>query len=185
MSSVEGGVRRRAGAGGARHGRRLAACVVAASLVGAAAPVPIAAQLSPGVHGSWASDSEFGLGARIGVGLHGLAKGLETSGIFDYYFPSDGAAANVADWEASANLFYSLEIEARKLVPYAGAGVGVARYTATVRALETDLKGSETRTGLNLLGGLLFEVGRSIPFLEARVTLGGSEQFALSAGVRF
>jgi opacity protein-like surface antigen len=145
---------------------------------------PIAAQLSPGVQGGWATASDFSLGARVVVGLHGLAKGLETSGIFDYYFPSEGAAANVADWEASANLVYRVGIEG-SLTPYAGAGVGVVRYTATVRALETDLEGSETRTGLNLLGGLLFEVGRSRPFLEARVTLGGSEQFALSAGVRF
>jgi opacity protein-like surface antigen len=141
--------------------------------------------LSPGVQASWASDSDFSLGGRVVVGLHGLVKGLESSGIFDYYFPGEGAAANVADWEASANLAYRVEIEGRTLIPYGGAGVGFARYTATVRALETDLEGSETRTGLNLLGGLLFELGRSTPFMEARVTLGGIDQFALSAGVRF
>lgn len=182
-------LRCRAGSGGAhagarRYARAPSTWMFTVSALALAAPPPAAGQVSPGVHAGWGSGSEFSLGARLAVGLDGLVRGLETSGIFDYYFPAEGAAANVADWELSVNLVYRIPTEALALTPYGGAGVDVARFSASVSALGTDLQGSETRTGLNLLGGLLFEVGRTRPFLEARMTTGGSDQFALSAGLR-
>lgn len=167
-------------------GRARCTVILAVSIAAlAGTPGCVAGQVSPGVHGSWGSGSDFGLGARLAVRLESLLTGLEIAGIFDYYFPAEGAAANVAEWEASANLVYHVRSEALALTPYGGAGFGVARYTASVPALGTDLQGGETRTGLNLVGGLLFEIDGTRPFLEARVTMGGSDQFALSAGMRF
>jgi opacity protein-like surface antigen len=143
------------------------------------------AQLSPGIQGSWGTSSSLGLGARLGVGSDVLVRGVELLGTFDYFFPGEGAVADPSAWEAGANLVYRIDTESPVLSPYGGAGLNIAHFSATVHALGVDLTGSETRTGVNVMGGLLFGLGRARPFVETRLTLGGSEQFLLTGGVRF
>lgn len=148
-------------------------------------PCWVSGQLSAGLQGSWGSRAELGLGGRVVLGLDRVVAGLETAGTFDYFFPGEGAAANVASWEGTAGLLYRVPAASSGIVPYGGLGFDAAHYRASVEALGTDLTGSETRYGTNLMVGILFGTGRTTPFLEARFTLGGSEQFLMSAGVRF
>jgi hypothetical protein len=46
---------------------------------------------------------------------------------------------------------------------------------------------SDTKAGLNLVGGTTFKLKRStlIPFAEARGEIGGGKTFILTGGVRF
>ncbi|NNG15603.1 MAG: hypothetical protein HKM89_03910 [Gemmatimonadales bacterium] len=146
---------------------------------------PVAGQVSAGVHGDWGSDMDFGVGARAVLGLERLVPNLETVGSFDYFFPGDDFGADVTYWELNLNLVYRFEIKDSPVKPYAGAGLNFAYLNASVDVLGTTASGDETRGGLNLLGGLLFDIGRAKPFVEGRVEAGGGDQFVVSAGVRF
>lgn len=164
-----------------RAGARLVALGISLALMPWATVA--SGQLSAGVQGTWGSQAALGVGGRVAIGLDRLLTGLETSGTFDYFFPSDGPAANVASWEATANLLYRAPLKGEGVTPYAGLGLDVARYTVSIRALEATLTGTETRTGLHLLGGAMLPTGPVRPFLEAGVTVAGSAQFLLSAGL--
>jgi len=146
--------------------------------------VASAGQISPGVQGNWGSDSDVGIGARAIFGLGGIVKGFETFGSFDYFFPSDDSGANITYWEANANLVYQVNAGGHSTTPYVGAGLNIAYTKVSTNALGGEVSGNETHGGINLLGGIIFEVGRLNPFLEARFELGGGEQFVATVGLR-
>ena len=146
---------------------------------------PVASQISVGIHGDWGSDTDFGVGARAILSLKRLVPHLETVGSFDYFFPGDNFGADVTYWELNLNLVYRFEIKDSPVKPYAGAGLNFTYLNASVDVLGTTASGDDTRGGLNLVGGLLFHIGRAKPFVEGRVEAGGGEQFVVSAGVRF
>jgi opacity protein-like surface antigen len=141
-------------------------------------------QVSGGVQADWGSDTDFGVGARAIVGLGVLVSGLETVASFDYFFPSDQFGAQRTYWEASANLVFQIDPGARFTTPYVGAGVGISYLKVSETVLDVQVVGDETRGGFNLLGGLVFDVGRARPFVEGRFTFNGYDQFIASAGVR-
>ena len=166
---------------GRRTSRTLA--LVAASVVLSAGTA--IGQVSAGVQGNWGSETDFGVGARIIVDLRSLVGGLETLGSFDYFFPSDDFGADLTYWEANANLVYRIDSAGKTLKPYLGAGFNFVRFEASVDVLGEEISSSETKGGLNLLGGLMFDLGTAKPFVEAKVETGGGEQLVVSAGVRF
>lgn len=47
------------------------------------------------------------------------------------------------------------------------------------------ISGSDTKLGLNLLGGLQFQIGSLNAFSEAWLQLSGGEQFGLTFGLLF
>jgi opacity protein-like surface antigen len=68
------------------------------------------------------------------------------------------------------------------LKPYVGGGLNIAHASAS--ALGTTA--SDTKAGLNLLGGTTFKVkGQVVPFVEARGIIGGGKQVMFAGGVRF
>jgi len=142
-------------------------------------------QVSAGIQGSWGAETDFGVGVRIIVDLGGLVGGLETSGSFDYFFPGDDFGADLTYWEANANLVYRIDSAGEILKPYLGAGFNLARFEASVDVLGAEISGAETKGGLNLVGGLMFDLGAAKPFTEGKVVAGGGDQFVVSAGVRF
>jgi hypothetical protein len=144
----------------------------------------VSGQVSAGVQGNWGSDADIGVGARAIVGLGGIVKGFETFGSFDYFFPSDDSGANITYWEANANLVYRVNAAGESTTPYIGTGLNFAYTKVSTNALGGEISGSDTQGGLNLLGGIIFEVGRLNPFLEARFELGGGEQFVATVGLR-
>ena len=141
-------------------------------------------QISAGVQGDWASDTEVGIGARVIVGLGGIVKGFETFCSFDYFFPSDNSGADIEYWEANANLVYRVNAAGESTTPYLGVGLNFTYTKASTSILGSDVSGDETRGGLNLLGGIVFDLGRLNPFLEGRFELGGGEQFVATVGLR-
>jgi hypothetical protein len=134
-----------------------------------------------GVQLDWSSDYDFGIGGRGVFPLRMFPK-TPLDGIvsFDYFFPSAPAGVSAHYWEINGNVAYRFRVPARStLRPYAGGGLNIAH--ASVSGL-----GSDTKAGLNLLGGTTFKVKGSItPFAEARGEIGGGKTFVLTGGIRF
>jgi hypothetical protein len=72
----------------------------------------------------------------------------------------------------------------RRWKPYVGPGLNLARRTAAFSG--TELAGSDTALGLNMLGGVRRVDGRKRQYFgEARYEIGGGEQFLVTVGVLF
>jgi len=153
----------------------------------AARPAPRAAD-SPsfGLQLDWGNDPNFGIGGRGVFPLGSLFPGTPLDGIvsFDYFFPGN----SVKYWEINGNVAYRFRVPARSsLRPYAGGGLNIAHFSGTATVGTTTVSASDTKAGLNLLGGTTFRVRGShlIPFAEARGELGGGKTFILTGGIRF
>jgi hypothetical protein len=125
---------------------------------------------------SLATDTDFGLGARVEFDFNNSP--LTVIGSFDYYFP-DGS---VDYWEINGNLIYNFDISSAPTVtPYAGGGLNIAHWS-----IDTDSGSrSETDPGLNLLGGARFDAGALMPFVEMKFTIEGGDQFVVTGGLLF
>lgn len=145
---------------------------------GSAAQAQQAMPVNFGVQASFADDTDFGVGARVELGLAQLSPRLFAIGSFDWFFP-DGFDY----FEVNANLGYSIPLTSPTFVPYVGGGLNIARASVKVFGESH----SDTEVGLNVLGGTKFKPvsARFTPFLEARVELNGGEQFVISGGILF
>ena len=146
-------------------------------------PAATAAQrTSFGLQLDWGNDPNFGIGGRGVFPLRSLFPGTPLDGIvsFDYFFPGN----NVKYWEINGNVAYRFKVPARSsLRPYGGGGLNIAHASVTFGGVS----GSDTKAGLNVLGGTTFKLKRSklLPFAEARGEIGGGKTFILTGGVRF
>ena len=125
-----------------------------------------------GVQASWGSDSDFGLGARAALAVPSVHRGFEAILSADYFFIDCDDCSYI---EINAN--GALNLASESLNPYVGAGLNIARGAVG------DF--SNTEVGLNLLGGLKFPGASMTPFAEARLTVGGGEQFVITGGILF
>ena len=130
------------------------------------------AQVAFGAEALLGSDTDLGIGARIQTEL-GTEIPLDFSGTFDLFFP-DGPADY---WEINGNVWYKIDVPGASGVPYIGGGLNIGRRDPGGEdASDTDL-------GLNLGGGYRFNFTNTSPFLEARFTVGGIDQFVIGGGV--
>ena len=144
-----------------------------------------AAQFMLAPQGSWGSDSDFGIGARVTYGLAATeSTNLELVGSFDYFFPSTDGGADVTYWEINGNVNYVLPVRSEYVRTYLGAGLNVAYASVDLGSVSPGLSGSETEIGLNLLAGV-HGTSRINPFGEVRFIIAGGEQFVFTAGVNF
>jgi opacity protein-like surface antigen len=136
-----------------------------------------------GVQGSWADETDFGLGARVDLELDRVYSNLGATVSFDYFFPDDqqiaGANVDTKYWEINGNMTYLVFGD---LGPYVGAGVNVAHGSVGVHLGEIEAHEKETDVGANLLAGLRLD---DRFFAEARFEIGGGEQFVATAGLLF
>jgi outer membrane protein with beta-barrel domain len=135
-----------------------------------------------GVQLDWGNDPDFGIGGRGVFPLHSLFPKTPLDAIvsFDYFFPGN----SVTYWEINGNVAYRFSVPARSSFrPYAGAGLNIAHASATVAGVSA----SDTKAGLNLLGGTTIKLkGSSLtPFVEGRGEVGGGKTFILTGGIRF
>jgi hypothetical protein len=142
-------------------------------------------QFSLGAQGSWGDDTDVGLGARVIFDLGFLLRGLEFTGSFDYFFPGEQFGLERDYWEVNTNAMYRIDTRGNTVIPYAGAGFNVARRDVSVRVLDGEISGYETSNGVNLLGGLLFDVGGPAVFVEGRMEVEGGRQFVATVGARY
>ena len=149
----------------------------------AARPAPGSSQrTSFGLQLDWGNDPNFGIGGRAVFSLRSLVPRTPLDGIvsFDYFFPGN----SVHYWEINGNVAYRFRVpRSSSLGPYAGGGLNIAHASVSVAGVSA----SDTKAGLNLLGGTTFKVKGShlTPFAEARGELGGGKTFILTGGVRF
>lgn len=137
-----------------------------------ALPASAFGQLNVGGHGLWGNDVDFGVGARVWVGLPVQTVPLAAFGEFDYFFP-DGFDY----WEINANVVYLFPIQNPVISPYGGAGLNFANFDFT--------GGSTTEVGLNLLVGANLNLQAVKPYADARFEVSGGEQFVVTAGLSF
>jgi hypothetical protein len=137
-----------------------------------------------GASGSWGSDSDIGLGGRVEFDLSNkLSKSGPLSKAFfigqaDYYFDCGGGVCTWLD----INPGLAVPIGSGKMDTYLGAGLNMARVTVDLGSFGS---ASDSKTGLNLIGGIRFPLSGMSTFTEARFSLGGGEQIAVSFGVLF
>src|SRR5437879_612480 len=164
----------------------LAPAELAAQRRPAARPASRADRPSFGLQLNWSSDVDFGIGGRGVFPLESLFPKTPLDGIvsFDYFFPSVPSGTSGHYWEINGDVAYRFTVpRSSSLRPYAGGGLNIAHASATVGTTSA----SDTKAGLNLLGGTTFRVRGSnlIPFVEARGEVGGGKTFVLTGGVRF
>jgi opacity protein-like surface antigen len=152
----------------------------------AAAPAP---RTSFGPELSLGTETDLGLGARFVLGLRSLfpRTPIDAQLGFLYFFPGGAAGANLTYWEINGNVAYRIPGVKGALAPYVGGGLSLAHISTEVTfpGFPTT-KASDTKVGLNLLGGTTFKVkGTMMPFAELRGTVGGGEQLVISGGLRF
>src|SRR5690348_11139216 len=184
-----GGTRMRKWIGNAVLVALLAALPVAAHAQRRAAARPSASSAqrpSFGLELNWSSDVDFGIGGRGVFPLESLFPRTPLDGIvsFDYFFPSVPAGTTGHYWEINGDVGYRFTVpRSSSLRPYAGGGLNIAHASASAGGASV----SETKAGLNLLGGTTFRLkGSSLtPFAEARGEVGGGKTFVITAGVRF
>ena len=152
----------------------------------AARPAPARAERpSFGVELDWSSDVDFGIGGRGVFPLESLFPKTPLDGIvsFDYFFPSHPSGTSLTYWEINGDVAYRFTVPSRSSFrPYAGGGLDIAHASATAGTISA----SDTKAGLNLLGGTTIKVkGSVIPFVEARGEIGGGKTFVITGGIRF
>jgi len=134
---------------------------------------------------NWSSDVDFGIGARGVMGLQSLFPRTPLDAIvsFDYFFPSHPSGTSAHYWEINGNVAYRFRVPRSSLGPYAGGGLNIAHASASAGGVSV----SDTKAGLNLLGGTTFKLKGSnlTPFVEARGEIGGGKTFIITGGVRF
>ncbi len=165
------------------------------------APAELAAQRRPaarpaasradrpsfGLQLNWSSDVDFGIGGRGVFPLQSLFPKTPLDGIvsFDYFFPSVPSGVSAHYWEINGNVAYRFTVPARSSFrPYAGGGLNIAHFSAGPSG---GTSVSDTKAGLNLLGGTTFKLKGSklTPYAEARGEVGGGKTFIITGGVRF
>ena len=155
-----------------RRGVVVVALVSALSLASDADPAA-AQDVEFGAEALFGSETDFGLGLRILTAL-GASSPVDFQGGFNLFFP-DGRRDY---WEINGNVWYRFET-AGQGAPYAGAGLNIGHLGAGPDA------SSDTQLGLNLGGGYRFNFTNTSPFVEARFTVAGHEQFVFGGGVLF
>jgi outer membrane protein W len=127
------------------------------------------APIALGVDSNWASIDDFGVGARLVVGLDDR-RNVEVVGGYVWYLPITSAETERFVWEASAGLAYGFSTGDEGVRPYLGAGVHVSHVREERETEEMDMR---------------FGHGLSGFFLETRVEIGGGENMVFTVGLRF
>ena len=136
------------------------ALVIAALL---AAPVAVSRQTTIGPVLAYENDANFGIGASLGTALNHLGNGFGLLADFFIFFPEAGDCL-----ELNGNVTYDFPLENSRAVPLILSGLNLARAS-------TDLGGSDTSLGLNLGGGIDFDLGNFRPAAGIRAQLEGGD----------
>jgi len=168
-----------------------AALVVAATFTAPAAH----AQIGFVVQGTYAMDTEaFGAGGGVNFGLGSLTanSGISAEATFDYFFTGDvdglGGDYTHKFWQLNGNALYDVKSVAGL---YVGAGVNYTNSEISFDddndvcdIVDCDYDIGGDGVGLNILSGYKFSGGKG-PFVQARFSIGGSDQLYLTGGFRF
>ncbi|MEX2465519.1 MAG: hypothetical protein WD995_01330 [Gemmatimonadota bacterium] len=155
--------------------RTLRALAVAAALV--AVPGFAQAQTTLGPTVAYHNDFDFGIGAALGLPFGAAHPNVGFLGDFLIFFPD---APGVDFLEINGNLTYDIPIEDAAVLPFALAGLNIARISFDSNALP-----SNTEIGLNVGGGIKFDAGVFRPMVGIRLEIEGGDGFVIFGSVPF
>ncbi len=118
----------------------------------------------------------------------GITDAIDGSAIFTYYFvetvdaPGFDVSASVITLELNGQ--YNLDLS-DSFTFYPLAGLSIARASSSVSGPGGDTSFSDTEIGLNLGAGINYPLSSFDLFAEAKIVLGGIDDFVLQAGVLF
>lgn len=121
---------------------------------------------------------ELFIGADVRIMVAGLPVVINPT--FDYYLVDVGSLLQL-----SGNALYTFGINNQVFTPYAGAGVGITRFSFDDEDIPDNIDTSTTEFGLNVIGGATFSLGNLKPFAQAQLTFGDAELVTLGGGVLF
>lgn len=123
--------------------------------------------------------ADFAIGADVRGEIADFPVDLH--GAFSFYFADDPWTVFSVD----LNAVFPFELEDRNIKPYAGGGLGFTRLS--IDSNQTGIFGgsSSTEVGLNLVGGVEFELDNITPFAQAQFTTGTPDRFGLTGGILF
>jgi opacity protein-like surface antigen len=158
---------------------------LALAVLGALHPGTAQAQVSFGPQVVLVDFDDLAVGARVDFGL-GKALGIE-EGVFQSLFGTVNGnyvflEGDVTNLIFNVNGAITFEVDA-PITPYAGAGINISRWSISEDVLGRTF--SDTNSGLNLLGGLFFDLGGIPAFGELQYSTTGSGYISLSFGVLF
>jgi len=105
--------------------------------------------------------------------------GLEGYASFDFFFPGN----SVTYWELNPGVTYNITLAGLTgLSPYVGGGLNLAHISVDLGSFGS---ASDTKTGLNLLAGSRFGLGKMSAYAEGRFEVGGGERFVATFGILF
>ena len=128
----------------------------------------------------YGDDSDIGVGGRVEVDTPELLERSRLAVDFNWYFPDSPPGGDVDFWEIDLDWLYDItpEDSGYEVSWYVGGGLNYAYADFSPGGSEKDL-------GVNLLGGMQVPAGPFKAIGELRITLAGSEQYTLAAGLLF
>lgn len=157
-------------------------CLVAAE--------PAQSQVRLGVQANYADDFDLGVGVRAQRHLAGLLEEDSPMNVLtgivslDYYFPGF-CSRDCHYFELNGNVVHPLDL-GEGWAPYVGGGLHLGRFGIEDGPVDGPLgrfEMSDTKIGLNAVGGAIFDLGGLDAFGEAKLGLGGWEHFVVRFGV--
>jgi opacity protein-like surface antigen len=158
---------------------------LALAVLGALHPGTAQAQVSFGPQAVLVDFDDLAVGGRVDFGL-GQAFGIE-EGVFQDLFGTVNGNYVFHEGDVT-NLIFNINgaipfaVDA-PVTPYAGAGINIYRVSISEDVLGGSF--SDTSSGLNLLGGLFFDLGTIPAFAELQYSTTGAGYISLSFGVLF
>lgn len=125
------------------------------------------------------------LGIRVD-GYYAFTEEIRGGGDFTFYFPKSEGSTEITVWELNLNGHYLFKDD-DGLILYGLGGINVTGFNWTWEDFNGENSSSDSEFGLNLGGGLEYDLDFADLFAEAKIGgLGGNaNQFVLGAGLRF
>jgi hypothetical protein len=120
------------------------------------------------------NDLDFFLGAQFS---YPVANQFDIYPSFDIYFPGN----NVTVWTINAEARYWPKLSMANAGLYVGGGVNITHESVSIGGIS----GSNTDTGLGLLGGWDFKAVSWRPFVQLHIVVGDADRIEFGGGVNF
>ena len=160
--------------------RIFSALSVAAALV--AFPAFAEAQATLGPQIAYHNDFDFGIGAALTVSADAIDPRVDFMADFVWFFP-DPAGLNY--FELNGNLLFDFVVEGSTVTPFALGGLNIASWSYDSGFGPGNGGGDNTELGLNLGGGIKFDLGTFRPMLGVRLEIEGGDGFVIFGTVPF
>lgn len=158
--------------------RKLVSGFAAAALL-AFAPLGAQAQVQIGPTLAFSDEVDFGIGATLSAQAPQLGESLGFMGEFLVYFPDQDG---LDFFEINGNVTYSFPLTESTVLPFALGGLNITRVSQDTGGLGD---ASNTDIGLNLGGGIIFDLGSFRPSVGGRFAIGDVDHFVFFATLPF